>query len=142
LNLLKKISNWFKPQIKQNLDSREFEWCIVGNIVDQHTWGEEKVIKKGTKHFPPNAKVYCMPEFTGSAHEKIRVIGKPRKSKKLINVVINTRHITNLRIQKVYDPKIQNVIGSHIFYWTNRREKKEFQKLEEMVNHLSLHSHK
>ncbi len=140
LSLLTKISNWLKPKPKEGIDSREFEWCIVGNIIDKHLWGEEKAIRRGTKQFRPGAKVYCIPEFGGMAHENIRVIGKPRKQKGFINIVLRTKMVTNFRVQKVYHPKIQFEVGSHIYYWNNRRSKNELKNLEEMLKHLSTHS--
>jgi hypothetical protein len=137
LKLIEKISNWINPKAETDFDNREFEFCIVGNIIDEHFWGEEKIIKKGSKQFRPGAKVYCMPEFGGMAHESIRVYGKPRKQKRLINIVIKTRLIKNFRIQKVYNPKIQSEIGSHHFYWTNRRSESELENLNKMVEYLN-----
>ncbi|MFD1552449.1 hypothetical protein DNU06_10540 [Putridiphycobacter roseus] len=137
MSIRTKISNWFKPKLKGDLDNREFEWCIIGNIVHEHYWGEEKIIKRGTKQFRPGAKVYCMPEFGGMAHEDIRVIGKPRKQNRLINIVIRTRHIKSFRVQKVFHPKIQFDIGSHLYYWSNRRSKNEEKNLHEMVEYLN-----
>ncbi len=137
MKILNKILVWFKPKPKEDIDSRDFEWCIVGNIVAEHYWGEEKIIRRGAKQFRPGAKVYCMPEFPGMAHESIRVIGKPRKQNRLINVVIRTKLIKNFRVQKVYHPKIQFDIGSHFFYWNNRRSKNELKELEQMVKYLN-----
>ncbi|CAL2075584.1 conserved protein of unknown function [Tenacibaculum sp. 190524A02b] len=138
MNLIEKISNWIKPKSpKAEYDNREFEWCIVGNIVDEHHWGENKEIKRGNKQFRPGAKVYCMPEFGGMAYESIRVLGKPRRQNRLINIIIRTRAIKNFRIQKVYNPYIQNQIGSHFFYWNNRRSENELKNLKEMINYLN-----
>jgi hypothetical protein len=137
LNLREKISNWFNPSKNIDYDNREFEWCIVGNIIDEHFWGENKEIRKGSKQFRPGAKVYCMPEFGGMAHESMRVLGKPRKQKRLINIVIRTQLIKNFRVQKVYNPKIQTEIGSHSFYWNNRRSKTELKDLEKMTKYLN-----
>lgn len=137
MNLAEKISNWFNPNKNIDYDNREFEWCIVGNIVDQHYWGENKEIRKGNKQFRPGAKVYCMPEFGGMAHESIRVLGKPRNQKRLINIVIPTRLIKNFRFQKVYNPKIQTEIASHIYYWNNRRSKTELKDLRKMIEYLN-----
>lgn len=137
MNLIEKISNWINPKKENDLYDREFEFFIVGNIIDEHFLGEEKVIKKGSKHFRPGAKVYCMPEFGGIAHESIRVYGKPRKQKRLINIIINTRLIKNFRIQKVYKPKIKSEIGSHHFYLTNRGSKSELENLNKMVDYLN-----
>ena len=37
---------------------REFEYCLVGNIVESHYFGENKEIRCGTKHFRGGAKVF------------------------------------------------------------------------------------
>ena len=136
MNLIQKISNWFHPKNVRDYKNQEFEWCIVGNIIDKHYWGEEKIIKSGTKHFRPGAKVYCMPEFGGIAHETIRVLGKPRKKNRMINVIINTKMIKNFRVQKVYNQEIQSKIGSHSFYWGNRNSRNELKNLNEMIGYL------
>ena len=94
----------------------EYLWCIVGNIVDKRTTGEEKEIKHGTKHFRPGAKVYCIPEFGGVAHEIMRVIGQPRKSNKMINIIIRTKNIKNFRLQKVYSPTLFDQISRQSMY--------------------------
>src|SRR5690349_24575027 len=56
------------------LDETPFIWCLVGNIVDQHYFGEEKQIKIGTKQFSPGTKVYCFPPQWGDGYEKIKVV--------------------------------------------------------------------
>ncbi len=58
MNLFKWIFK--RKEIDQNdnaLVEGEFLWCIVGNIVDDHFYGEQKKIKSGTKQFRPGAKV-------------------------------------------------------------------------------------
>lgn len=35
----------------------DFEWCIVGNIVEKHYYGSNEEIRLGTKHFRPNTKI-------------------------------------------------------------------------------------
>ncbi len=145
MNILNKISKWIKSDSQKDtdnkeligIDNREFEWCIVGNIVDKHSYGMEKEIRRGTKQFRPGAKVYCMPEFGGVAHEEIRVIGKPRKQSRLINIIMKSNKIKNFRVQKVYNPKIQFDVGSHIYYWKNRRSENEIENLNEMVKYLN-----
>ncbi|WP_299611172.1 hypothetical protein [uncultured Aquimarina sp.] len=145
MSTLSKIRSWFKSDYQKKtdnidvngIDDREFEWCIVGNIVDRHFYGMEKEVRRGTKQFRPGAKVYCMPEFGGMAHEEIRVIGKPRKQNRLINIVMKTKKIKNFRVQKVYSPKIQFDLGSHTYYWKNRRSENEIENLNEMVKYLN-----
>jgi hypothetical protein len=91
----------------------QYEECIVGNIIGNHYWGQQKEIKSGTKHFRAGAKVYCIFMYGGMGHEQVRVMGKPRKSFKMIDVVIRTSYIKNFRIQKVYDPEIIKFINQY-----------------------------
>ncbi len=63
--------------IYRSVEEYDFVWCLVGNIVEEHEFGEEKEIRKGTKHFSPNAKVYCFPALWGDGYEHILVLGKP-----------------------------------------------------------------
>lgn len=85
----------------------EFVWSLVGNIVDEHVVGPNKEIKRGTKHFSPGTKVYCFPPQWGDGYDKIRVIGRPRKTSRFIKVIMNSGLITNWRIQKVYSRYIK-----------------------------------
>lgn len=84
----------------------EYEECIVANVIGPHYWGEAKEIKKGTKHFSPGAKVYCAFIFGGMGHEHVQVMGKPRKSSRMIKIVLAIKFLKNFRVQKVYQPKI------------------------------------
>ena len=79
--------------------------CIVGNIIGPHYWGEKKEVRYGTKHFRPGAEVYCAFVYGGMGHERVRVFGKPRRQRRMINIVIDTRYIKNFRLQKLYDKK-------------------------------------
>ncbi|MEL6660287.1 MAG: hypothetical protein AAFR36_27725, partial [Bacteroidota bacterium] len=118
------MEEYIEPDYDEGNDS---EFCIVGNIVDKHFYGEEKEVKSGTKHFRPNAKVYCFPEFGGAAHENMLVIGQPRKSRKLIKVVILTKRIKNFRLKAIYKPSILGHIRVCGFYnhWKEGRENRE-----------------
>ena len=44
----------------KNLE-QEWRWCLVGNIVQTHEYGENHETRIGTKHFSQGTKVYCMP---------------------------------------------------------------------------------
>jgi hypothetical protein len=91
----------------------EYDDCFVGNIVGNHYWGEEKIIRSGTKHFTANTKVYCAFVYGGMGHETVIVLGKKRKSFRMIEVSIRTNYIKNLRVQKVYTPRIIDFIKKH-----------------------------
>ena len=133
MKLFKFISSLFHKKENQDSSNREFEWCIVGNIVNKHYFGNERIIKRGSKHFGPITKVYCFPEFFGIKNANIRVLGKPRKQKSLINVIIQTHLIKNFRVKKVYAPQVKEVIKDHSYYSQYKGQKDEVAKLEELV---------
>jgi hypothetical protein len=88
-----------------DIDSIEWVYCLVGNIIDKHEFGENKEIRYGTKHFAPGTKVYCYPGMY-SNDERVYVVGKPRKTFKLIKVIMPTKYITNFRLKRIYDKRI------------------------------------
>ena len=105
---------------------RDFEYCMVGNIIDKHYYGEQKLeIRRGTKQFRPNAKVYIFPEFPGMGHENIVVIGKPRKLHKMIEIAIKTNRIKNVRLEKIYSPWLKEKIQNNFFYESRKRDGEE-----------------
>ena len=104
IQILRFIKGFFSStkQAIENEKSGENELCIIGNIVDKHFYGEHKELRRGTKHFRPNAKVFCLPEYGGMAHEMMVVLGTHRKSKRLIKIAISTKRIKNFRVKTVY----------------------------------------
>jgi len=95
---------------------RDFEYCLVGNIVEKRYFGQNKETRQGTKHFRGGAKVYIFPEFGGCGHENTRVVGLPRKRYKPINVIIPTKLITNVRVKKIYQPNLKKEIAENFYY--------------------------
>lgn len=87
--------------------------CFVANIIGNHYWGEEKVIKSGTKQFSAGTKVYCAFIYGGMGHESVLVLGKPRKSFRMVEVTLKTYYLKNLRIQNVCKPRIINFIKKY-----------------------------
>ena len=106
----------------ENPENQDWQWCLVGNIVEEHEYGEDHVIKYGSKQFRPNAKVYIYLAFGGMGHEDILVIGMPRHSKKYIEIVIPTRLVYNFRIQKVYKPAVLRKMKSSKWGWWGNSE--------------------
>ncbi|MEO1435697.1 MAG: hypothetical protein AAFV80_09190 [Bacteroidota bacterium] len=129
-------SAW-KERTQGGADDREFEWCIVGNIVDRRYYGQEKEIRSGTKHFRSGTKVYCIPSFADNAYVDIRVIGKHRKNNRRIILIMQTRHIKDFRVRKVYHPKLRTELASHPFYSEYRIKKLEVKELERMAAYLN-----
>jgi hypothetical protein len=87
--------------------------CFVANIIGNHYWGEEKVIRSGTKQFSAGTKVYCAFIYGGNGHESVIVLGKPRKSFRMVEVTLRTYYLKNLRIQNVYKPRVINFINKY-----------------------------
>ncbi len=86
--------------------SEPSDWCLVGNIVDEHPFGQEGEIRRGTRHFRPGTKVYCLPPQWGDGYESVITIGKSRGSRKWITVVTPHSRITNWRPKVIYNPTI------------------------------------
>lgn len=102
-----------------------FVWCLIGNIVDGHLTGADLCSPTGTKHFSAGTKVYCMRAQWGDGYEKIKVIGRHKKSKRYVCLVIPVKFITNWRLQKVYRPYILNVMNNSTYGWTSSDEDKK-----------------
>ncbi len=98
----------------------EWCWCLVGNAVGEHEFGEEKEIKKGTKHFVSGAKICLPPVQWGDGYERAIVIGIARNTRKYIEVVMQTKYIENFRMQKIYKPAIvRRMINSEHYWWSD-----------------------
>lgn len=101
-----------------------FIWCLVGNIADIQRTGEDGKIRTGTKHFSPGTKVFCFPAQWGDGYESIRVIGLHRRSRRRICIIINSKGVTNWRLQKVYNPQIIEMMRSKRG-WTDSDDHRE-----------------
>ncbi len=98
-------------------NNKEYYECLVGNIIGNHYWGEEKKLVSGTKYFSAGTKVYCAFEYGGMGNERVIVYGRKRKSFRMLEISIRTAYIKNLRLQKVYAPKIIKFIKKHPWYF-------------------------
>lgn len=91
---------------KENSAEQEWQWCLVGNIVEERKYGENHELRYGTKQFRPNAKVFINLVYGGMGHEDILVIGIPRHSYRYIEIVIKRKYVKNIRLQKVFKPSV------------------------------------
>lgn len=113
-------------EVKQLPDEvQEWRWCLVGNIVKEHPYGEEHIMRTGTRHFRPCAKVYCAPANWGD-YDSIVVIGLSRHGNKYIEVIMERKLIENFRIQKCFKPAVLNIMnkGNHR-WWSNTDEDRD-----------------
>lgn len=104
----------------------EWRWCLVGNIVETHEFGEEHELRHGNKQFRPGAKVFINLVYGGMGHENILVIGTPRHGKQYIEVVIRRKHVCNFRVQRVYKPAVLKLMSASKWdWWDNSDDTRE-----------------
>lgn len=93
-------------------------WCLVGNIVQEHEYGESHELRRGTKQFSSGTKVFLAPSAWGDGYEKIVVIGMPRGCRHYIEVITYAEYIENFRMQKVYKSAVlKRMCGSAYRWW-------------------------
>lgn len=92
---------------------------LVGNIVEERAYGEEHIVKNGTKNFSGGTKVYVAPPYSGSCG-RIIVTGKPRGKKGgLITQFVAQKYITNFRVKIIYSPSVIKKLVELGYYWDN-----------------------
>ena len=97
-----------------------WRWCLVGNIVEKHTYGEEHEIRYGSKLFSGGTKLYIAPAQWGDGMEKVVVIGLSRYRRQFIEAVIPSKLIENFRLGKVYKPVLlKRMLESPYTWWDN-----------------------
>ena len=111
---------------EENAGNLLWRWCLVGNIIQSHDYGETHEIKIGTKQFRPGAKVYIAPAQWGDGYEKVCVIGKPRHKKSRAEIVMKMEYIENLRLKKIENPGVLNrIANSPHTWWGNTNSDRE-----------------
>jgi hypothetical protein len=124
---LDRIWTWlFGAPAKPEAPAEPTDWCLVGNIVEEHEFGESKEIRRGSKHFTPGTKVYCLPPQWGDGYEKVVAVGIARGSRRWVTVVLPRRRITNWRATVVYKPAVLRRLRAGFAgfkrQWTSQRE--------------------
>ena len=104
-------------------NNQEWLWCLVGNIVKSHEFGEKHEIKSGTKHFSSGTKVFVNLIYGGMGHERIQVIGLPRYGRNYIEVIVPREHVENFRIQKVFKPAVLKRMEASNYEWWGKTDK-------------------
>ena len=138
-NTMKSLFQLIKPKSRDKSDE-EYRWCIIGNIASSYLYGEEKKIKKGTKHFRAGTKVYCFLEYGGMANERIVVVGQHRKSRRFIKLAMDPQLLSNFRVKKVYQPNIIGHINQSPFYWNFKNSKYTESELNKYIQYLNSNS--
>jgi hypothetical protein len=82
-------------------------WCVVANVVRVRPYGPGGAERRqGTKHFAPGAKVYVFQRIAWSDAQRLRVLGRHRRSNRLIQLTIGVELLANWRARKVYHPVV------------------------------------
>ena len=102
---------------KEKSPEQEWQWCLVGNIIEEHQYGENHELRYGNKQFRPNAKVFVNLVYGGMGHENILVIGLPRHSDRYIEIVIARKYVENFRMQKVFKSAVLRRIEQSEWDW-------------------------
>src|ERR1700733_4342297 len=93
--------------------NQNFIWCCVANITrEPHTEGSDE-LQLGTKRFSPGTKIYCFPQQWGDGLERIQVLGKGRKTSRLIDVVVSSKYLVNARVLKVFQPHVIRMMNGY-----------------------------
>jgi hypothetical protein len=111
------------------------DWCLVGNVVDGHDFGEAGETRSGSKHFTPGTKVCCLPPQWGDGYEKAVVVGICRRTRRWITVVMRTALIGKWRAKVVYSAtvreRLRQGIDGFARQWKPREEVVDY--VERMV---------
>jgi hypothetical protein len=86
-------------------------WSVVANVADEVARGEGGLdIRRGLKHFSGGAKVWVVPPQWGDGGERVWVVGRHRKSKKYIAIIMESRFLSNFRVCGVYSPTVYRLL--------------------------------
>jgi len=95
------------PETPAKRKSDGTQWCLVGHIVEVRKYGQGgEETRRGTKHFAPGTKVYCLPARWGDGYEQIIAIGRHRGSTRFRTMVISSAWVTDWRAKVVYSPEV------------------------------------
>lgn len=117
-----------------------WRYCLTGNIIGLHE--TEKGEVSGTARFASGTKVYIAPpagyryQNGKNKEEKCSVIGKLRKYSKLVYDIVPLSYIENLRVQKVFNPMVLDMMDwSYDVWWSNRETDKQY--IQDLISLLA-----
>jgi hypothetical protein len=94
-------------------------WCVVANVAEQTTYGEDAEIRRGLKHFAAGAKLWVLPPQWGDGGEHVFVVGRHRGRGpgKLARMVVERRHLTNFRVRGIYSQTVYHELMKPWVHW-------------------------
>jgi len=95
----------------EKLDLEPF-WCATANVKKEILFGEEHILRKGTKHFRGGAKVYIVDAYWGMCNS-VSVVGHHRANGRYIKIDIHVKRLESFRLELVYSPRVAEFIREH-----------------------------
>lgn len=92
------------------MEEKKWRFCVVGNIVSEHT-EENGTVYYGTKAFTPGTKVYVNGRNWDHERGDVCVIGRNRFGRTVLESVPIPR-LEDLRVKRIYDPHVLNMMDS------------------------------
>ncbi len=82
-------------------------WYVVANVKRATMVGPEGgKPESGLRHFSPGTKVYIGATMWGDGGERVTVLGRHRGGAKLVEMVIQSRHLENFRPKDDFHPHV------------------------------------
>lgn len=102
--------------------------AISAKDVEERRYGMDGCeTRRGTKHFRPGAKVFVIDAFWGM-YDAVTVIGHHRVSWRYSKLSMSVAHLEAFRTDRVYSPKVINLIREH-FDGDNRYDEDHLSEL-------------
>ena len=107
-------------------------WCATASVKKETTFGEDRLKRRGTKHFRGGAKVYIADAYWGMCNS-VTVVGHHRGSGRYIKIDLHVKYLENFRLELVYSPKVAALIqgnsGERIYFGAGHYTKEYAEKI-------------
>ena len=85
--------------------------AVIANISETVLFGENKIPKKGTKHFRGGAKVFVIDAYWGACNS-VTVVGHHRSSGRYSKIDMPVKYLDNFRMGTIYSPKVLDLLNA------------------------------
>jgi hypothetical protein len=107
-----RLAHWRRRQVRADLDAvlgaqPDAIWCVVANVVDERPYGPGGIeVRRGTRLFASGTKVSCFPPLWGDGYERVKVVGRHRRTHRYITTTVRSAWLMNWRVKLVYSPHV------------------------------------
>lgn len=85
---------------------------VRARVVGTRSYGQERQVRKGTKHFRANAKVFVIDAHWGTC-DSVTVIGHHRSGGRYAKLDMPIKHLEDIRMEVVYSPTVLKLLKEH-----------------------------